>query len=120
MLNFKQFNEAYDSGAREHTISGTIHRTGEDKPTEFNLKVRAHGVQRINGLYTDQMKPKLTHHQQEALFRHFKAHAHDGPAAEAPEELLRGTSGKYKVKKADGQPEQEHHVVIKQHYAEKY
>lgn len=119
MLKFNQFNEAYDSGSREHSISGSIHSHGDEKPTHFTLKTRAIGVKRIDYLGLTNSKPRLSKDQADALKAHFAKHGHDGPAKDEKENVLSGTSGEYEVGHNRNKVSK-HQVKITSHYAEKY
>jgi hypothetical protein len=119
MIKFTQFMEAYDSGHREHSISGTIHSHGSDEPTHFTMKTRAHGVRRIDHLGMANSKPRLSIDQQDALKAHFAKHGHAGPAKDEKENVLHGTSGEYEVGH-NRHKVSKHRVKITSHHADKY
>ena len=111
--------EAYDSGSRDHSISGTIHSHGSDEPTHFTVRTRATGVRGIGHLALSNSKPSLSTDQKDALRHHFAKHGHAGPAKDEKENVLHGTSGEYEVGRNRNKVSK-HHVKITSHYAEKY
>tara|TARA_R110000868_G_scaffold5805_3_gene34016 strand:- start:1709 stop:2065 length:357 start_codon:yes stop_codon:yes gene_type:complete len=118
MLKFNKFNESYDSGHRQHSISGSVQSTTDDKPTNFTLSARASGVKRIDHLALANAKPRLSQDQADAVRSHFTKHGHDGPATDEKDDVLKGTSGDYEVGHNRNKVST-HKVEINSHYASK-